>query len=214
VSVMRTVVVLVISVAAAVGSYVATQAWQQPSASPAAAEARPSATLPCDVTTCYRALAGWLGLSKEQTKQLEAVDSGFMEECSRMEDSLFAEREKLAELFDDPRAGEDAILKQVDRVIAANGALERRVAAHLVALRPYLTSEQRARLYTRCAKGIREACGCGRQQRWRCGKMGGATTCEALCSQPCEGKPAGKGNPSPQGPAEHGRQRHGQGWKE
>ena len=208
----RSIAVVVLGAAAAIGSYVATQAWQPPSARQPSADTQSCATMSCDSTTCYRALAGWLGLSPEQTKRLEGIDPKYFADSAGLEQSLFAERARLADLFDDPEAEQDAILKQVDRVIAANGALERRVAAHLVALRSQLTSEQRQRLYERCAKGIREACGCGRQQRWRCGKSGvGVTTFEALCSQPCEFKPDGREKSPASRPAERGGHRHGRG---
>lgn len=175
---------LVLAAFAAVGGFVATQAWQPaPAADPTTAA---PCAMPCSQGTCCKALVGWLNLSLEQTKQLSGIDSAFTEESRPLEDALFAEREKLAALFESAEATNESIQQQVDKVIAAGNALERRVAAHLLALRPYLNDDQRARLYQRCAKGIREAGGCPRSQQWQQryrGRAGG--TCSAPCSAEC-----------------------------
>jgi len=156
---------LVLAAFAAVGGFVATQAWQPVPA--ASSPATPPCAVPCSQGTCCKALVGWLNLTREQTERLAGIDSAFTEESRRLEDALFAEREKLAALFESAEADDETIQQQVEKVIAAGNALERRVAAHLLALRPHLNDDQRTRLYQRCAKGIREAGGCQRWQQWQ-----------------------------------------------
>jgi hypothetical protein len=153
---------IILAIAAA-GSFVTTHAWQSPSASQA--DLGPGCpSKPCSKIECCRALGTWLGMSPAQLKKIQSVDPTFAEESTKLERSLFEERQKLANLFDSEEATAEGIQQQVEKVIAADNALERRVASHLIALRPHLSSEQRARLYGRCAQGIREAGGC----RWRC----------------------------------------------
>ena len=158
------VAVGLILVAVAAGSFVATQAWQTPAPKQPAADEPAGSSKPCGEMECCRSLASWLGMSPEQTKEIRNIDATFPEDSTKLERALFDERQKLADLFDSPDATAEAIQQQVERVITANNALERRVADHLLALRPHLTAEQRAKLYRRCAQGIREAGGC----RWRC----------------------------------------------
>jgi hypothetical protein len=171
--------------AAAAGSFVTTYAWQSPPASQA--ELGPGcASKPCGKIECCRALGSWLRMSPAQLKKIQSVDPAFAEESTKLERSLFEERQKLANLFDSEEATAEAIQQQVEKVIAADSALERRVASHLIALRPHLSSEQRGRLYGRCAQGIREAGGC----RWRCEATSGPA--EPPCGR--QGDRAGHGD--------------------
>ena len=141
------------------GSFVGTYAWQsRPDQSPPIEQ--PSR--PADV------LGGWLRLMPEQIELIAGVDPTFADESAALEAALEAEREKLAEMFEDADATDEAITQQVETVIAAHDRLERRVAQHLLALRPHLTDEQRSRLFERCAQGIREAGG----WRWQHGRSG------------------------------------------
>lgn len=160
------------------GTFLATYAWQERGAGPR----RPSPG-PLD------ALAGWLRLMPDQVERLAGVDPGFAAERAALEAALATERERLAEVFERGAAPDDEILKQVERVIDARAALERRVAGYLVALRPHLTEEQRATLYRRCAEGVREAGG----HRWRHGPGR-----DALQEEP--GAPRGRGGRRGQGP--------------
>ena len=170
--------------AAAAGSFVATHAWQPPAQSrPAAGDGVGCASAPCGKVECCRSLAGWLRMPPEQSKQIRSIDPAFFEDSTKLEQTLYEERQRLADLFDDQNATVEAIQQQVERVISADNALERRVSAHLLALRPHLTAEQRAKLFERCAQGIRQAGGC----RWRCG----ITTC------PADDAGCGKGDQPP-----------------
>lgn len=61
-----------------------------------------------------------------------------------------------------PPATDQDILDQVERVIAAQDTLERRVAQHIVAVRGHLTPDQQKRLLGLCAKQVRKH----RHQGW------------------------------------------------
>ena len=139
------------------GSFVATYAWQQRPEQTPPTEKQPR---PADV------LGGWLRLMPEQVERIAGVDPTFADESAELEAALETEREKLAEMFEDASATDEAITQQVETVIEAHDRLERRVAKHLLALRPHLTDEQRSKLFERCAQGIREAGG----GRWRHGR--------------------------------------------
>lgn len=142
------------------GSFFATYAWQSRPAQPA-----PSGQL----SKPTQVLGGWLRLMPEQVERIAGVDPTFVEEGAELEAVLQAEREKLARLFEDANATDETIMQQVETVIDVHDQLERRVANHLLALRPHLTDGQRSRLFQTCAKGIRKAGG----HRWKHGRGGG-----------------------------------------
>jgi Spy/CpxP family protein refolding chaperone len=145
-----------------------------------------------------RALGGWLRLMPEQVEQLAEVDPGFAADRARLETALAEARETLARLFENASATDEQILEQVERVIDAHDALERRVAQYLVALRPHLGQEQRNRLFQRCAEGVRSAGG----MRWRHGWRGGREETDLGAHEPGRGRGRGRG----QGPPwRHGR---------
>ena len=164
------------------GSFVATYAWQsQPT------EQQPSEQL----SRPARVLGGWLRLMPQQVERIAGVDPAFADESAQLEATLEAEREKLAAMFEDADATDEAIVQQVETVIEAHDQLERRVAKHLLALRPHLTDEQRSKLFQRCAKGIREAGG----WRWRHGRGGGHGGGRGEGWR--EGRGQGRGGPPP-----------------
>ncbi len=141
------------------GGFLAAFAWQEPGS--ARRGPGPGDPLPT--------LGLWLNLTPEQLARCAEVSPGFARERAELETALARERDRLAELFEDRDAADDAILLQVERVIDAHDRLERRVAGYLVALRPLLTDDQRVLLFERCAQGVREASG----WRWRHGQRGG-----------------------------------------
>lgn len=112
------------------------------------------------------ALGRWLQLPAPQREALRRVAPLFSEDRRRLEVALAEQRERLARLFEQADAGDEQILAQVERVIEAHNALERRVAEFLLAVRPHLTAEQAHRLFERCASGVRESGG----WRWRHGQ--------------------------------------------
>ncbi len=160
----HTVVILGVATAFAAGSFVVTSAWQPQAAPPTVSpDAPPCSTMPGCSVGCCKSLASWLGLGSEQVSQVEQITKQYADKRIELESKLFARRQKLAELFDGETATDEEIFQQVERVIEADSALERCVVAHLVALRPHLSSKQRTQLYRRCAEGVRQAGGC----QWR-----------------------------------------------
>jgi len=93
-----TVAVTIIGAAAA-GSFVATHAWQPPAPSRPASTEVGCASKPCGNVECCRALAGWLRMPPEQTKQIQGIDPAFVEESTKLERMLYEERQELAELL-------------------------------------------------------------------------------------------------------------------
>ncbi|MBU0639214.1 MAG: hypothetical protein KKB50_10150 [Planctomycetes bacterium] len=162
----------------ALGSFMATHARQS---QPAAQEAHRQPAGPTEV------LGTWLRLLPEQIERISGVDPEFDDEKTLLEAALEAEREKLATMFEAVDATDEAILRQVETVIAVHDQLERRVAQHLLALRPHLTDEPRSKLFRRCADGIRAAGG----HRWRHGQSEGWR--EGRGRQGRGGPPAGRG---------------------
>lgn len=118
------------------------------------------------------ALYRWLNFSIEQADQVAAADPGFAAEAGQMEKSLVADRDKLASMLDDPGTGNPELEAQFERVIASHNALERRVAKHVLAIRPYLTAAQQKQLMGLCAQSVREA-GRGRPSWAGQGRSGG-----------------------------------------
>lgn len=114
-------------------------------------------------------VAEWLQLEPARAEAVQKADPGFDTESQGLTTGLNAEREKLAALLDDPKSADPQVLDQVERVIAAHNALERRVAKHVLAIRPHLTAEQQKRLMGQCASGVRRAAG----RPWRRGRGDG-----------------------------------------
>ncbi|MGD8452715.1 MAG: periplasmic heavy metal sensor [Phycisphaerae bacterium] len=181
-----------IALACAAGSYLATYAVQQeerggPTSSPATATAQ--------------SVSRWLELSPPQVDAVREIEATFAADRQPLEAKLDTERERLATLLENPATTDAEILQQVENVIAAHDALERRVAAHLVAMRPHLTAEQQKRLFNRFASSVRESGG----GRWRHGQPGGAGD-----GRRGGGPPPGRGPGSGRGRGGEGRGRHGE----
>lgn len=145
-----------VALAVAAGSYLATHALQRQGRTP------PALNL---TTVAGSSIAGWLGLSRQQAADVLEIEAAFAADRTSLEAALQAERERLAFLFENRGTPDDEILQQVEAVIAAHDALERRIAKHLVTLRPHLTPEQTKRLFDRFAGGVREC----RGPRWQQG---------------------------------------------
>lgn len=150
-----------IALACAAGSYLATYAVGQQDRT--SAGDRPT-------TAAAQSMIDWLGLTREQAAGVQDIQARFAADRAPLETRLAAEREQLATLLENPMATDEEIRQQVENVIAAHGALERRVADYLVAMRPHLTADQQNRLFNRFASSVREGGG----WRWRYGQPGNA----------------------------------------
>ena len=97
-------------------------------------------------------LARRLGLNEEQVSILQDKDSGFETDSERLRDALLAERTTLLALFEAPDSTDEELLQQIDKLISAHSRIERRIAEHVVVLRPYLTVEQQKWLIGLCRR--------------------------------------------------------------
>ena len=111
-------------------------------------------------------LAEWLTLTIEQRERIGQLDPRYREVAAELAEVLHQDRQALAELLESDEATDMQILEQVERVIDAHNALERRVAEHLVTMRHALEPEQRQRLGRHAADEVRRGMG----QRWRDGQ--------------------------------------------
>jgi Spy/CpxP family protein refolding chaperone len=112
-------------------------------------------------------LAVWLDLTPKEAELIRQHDPTFSEDLDRLRASLAAERNRLIDLFEAEDTSDEALRTQVENVIAAHDALERRVVEHLIQIREHLTPQQQRRLFSLCAENVRY---CFRQQRWRYGQ--------------------------------------------
>jgi hypothetical protein len=100
----------------------------------------------------HNRLASLLQLDQEQVNLLNQEDADFETESIDLRNRLLAERAKLLTMFEDPGSGDDQLLQQIEKLIAAHSAIERRVVRHVLVLRPYLTGEQQKWLIGLCSR--------------------------------------------------------------
>ena len=112
----------------------------------------------------HAVLCNWLKLSQQQRASVRATDPGFVDEAGKLRQDAEADRMALAALLEAPGSSDQQIMAQIERVIASHDALERRVATHMLAIRPILTPEQAKQLMGLAASGVRNAGRCGQQQ--------------------------------------------------
>ncbi len=97
-------------------------------------------------------LARRLRLDEGQVSILRDKDSDFEADSVQLRDVLLAERAKLLVLFEDPQSTEEELLQRIDKLIRAHSQIERRIAEHVLVLRPYLTVEQQKWLIGLCRR--------------------------------------------------------------
>lgn len=147
-------------VAAAAVSFVATLAARLP---------RPPATDPVDT----------LPISSRDWQRATACDPGFPREARELSATLDRERAALADLLEDAASQDDQIRGQIERVIAAHNALERRVAEHVLKVRGQLTPEQQKQLMGLVSDTVRQA-----GPRWRGGRGEGSSAATQPTTHP------------------------------
>jgi Spy/CpxP family protein refolding chaperone len=152
--------ILAVSVVVGVGSFITTRPTNgQPT--PTAAPT----TAPIDTRPRWGRMAAmgqWLGLTEEQRRKVNQADPSFWSEVTELRTSMAAERDALVKLFENPKATDQQINGQVDKVISIGNQLERRVVKHLLAVRGQLTPEQQQALLGLCARGVQQGMGwCG-----------------------------------------------------
>ena len=189
---MQTIVVVVLALAAGAGAFLIGRGTGQAVSAPPAAATCPVGLGPscneCD------ALAGCLGLSAEEARKMAQADPDFGPQARALRSSLVRQRHLLARLLEDPTSSDKALMQQVERVIAAHDALERRAAEHVLVIRRLLTPPQAKRLMGLTAKSVRSggrwcsccpSTGCG---ACHCGlsvQPDGRTPCPARHGGPC-----------------------------
>jgi uncharacterized membrane protein len=100
-------------------------------------------------------VAAVLQLSPEQSTAIAQDDPNFDAESTMLAADLRQQRQKLAELLQSPDLQDAAVKAQLDRVLAADAALEHRVIDHVLAMRQRLTPAQRQQLMALCTQGMR-----------------------------------------------------------
>ncbi len=177
----RTTLLAAVAVVCAAASYWVTLAWQQPpaAAAPTAPAGRPIRLL------------DWLQLTPAQRAAVHDLETDFKRDRAALEAELEAARLRLATAFESETTTDAELLAQVEAVLAAHQAVERRVAQYLVSLRPHLTPAQRTRLLGHFATGVRAAHGF----RWRHGAPDGldASGGRSAGGPPVERGPGGRG---------------------
>ena len=150
-----------LALVAGTGSFLVGRSAGQTVSVPATARTRPAGIGPscneCDV------LASCLGLSPREAAAMAAVDPDFSRQADALRSHLSKQRHALAHLLEDPGSSDEVVMQQVERVIAAHDALERRVAAHVLAIRKHLTPPQAKRLMGLAAGSVRSLGRCRAQ---------------------------------------------------
>ncbi len=95
-------------------------------------------------------LAQSLRLTDEQIRIGREQDPQFEADAASLRNTLLAERAKLLDIFENPATTNDSLLRQLDNLISAHSQIERRVAAHVLVLRPHLSAEQQKWLIGLC----------------------------------------------------------------
>ena len=97
-------------------------------------------------------LARRLRLNEEQAKLLQEKDPDFEASSMNLRNALMTEREKLLSIFENPNSSDGELLLQIENFISTYSWIERRIAEHVLVLRPYLTVEQQKWLIGLCRR--------------------------------------------------------------
>ncbi len=95
-------------------------------------------------------LAQRLGLTGEQIRITQEQNPDIETDLTQMRNTLLGERAKLLSMFEDPQTGNEQLLEQIKQLISAHSQIERRLAEHLLILRPHLNTEQQKWLIGLC----------------------------------------------------------------
>jgi hypothetical protein len=102
-------------------------------------------------------LANHLGLDERQVALLREEDADFEAETAGLRDVLVAERAELLSMVEDAGSTDDQLLRQIEKLMTAHSAIERRIVRHVLVLRPYLTVEQQKWLIGLCRRSQGES---------------------------------------------------------
>ena len=132
----------------------------------------------------------WLGLTGEAAEIVAAEDQAFRRESRQLQRRVQIEQLELATMFESDEATEADLREQFDKLAAAHLAVHTRVADHVLAIRPHLDADQRARFNEFMARQMRGG---------RSGQGGPGQQQDPGGMQPPEGQglPPRDGMPSP-----------------
>ena len=99
----------------------------------------------------YR-LANRLRLTQEQIQLLQENDPNFETDAYDLYRELMDERTNLVSAFENPQSTNEELLKHINNLITTHSKIERRMARHVLLLRPYLTIEQQKWLIGLCRR--------------------------------------------------------------
>jgi len=97
-------------------------------------------------------LAQSLRLTDKQIRIGQEQDPEFDVDSASLRDVLLAERAKLLALFENSATANDDLLEQLEKLVSAHSRIERRVAAHVLVLRPHLAADQQKWLIGLCQR--------------------------------------------------------------
>jgi Spy/CpxP family protein refolding chaperone len=100
-------------------------------------------------------LCRWLALSPTQQQEITQADPTFDADSASLGEKVLAARDTLASMMEAPNPVEADVLAQVDRVSAAENALQRRVTQYVLRIRNHLTNQQQLNLMGLCANAVR-----------------------------------------------------------
>lgn len=95
-------------------------------------------------------LAGCLRLTQDQSTWIQQQDPDFETQCTALRDRLYETHTALVTGLENAQMTEQELAARVEALIEAHDALEKRVAQHIVLLRPQLSQEQRDQLGRLC----------------------------------------------------------------
>lgn len=132
----------------------------------------------------------WLDLAGETAEIVAAEDRAFRRESRQLQRRVQIEQLELATMFESDEATEADLREQFDKLAAAHLAVHTRVADHVLAIRPHLDADQRARFNEFMARQMRGG---------RSGQGGPGQQQDPGGMQPPEGQglPPRDGMPSP-----------------
>ena len=95
-------------------------------------------------------LARRLGLTDEQMLIIQEKDPDFETDLTQMRNTLMTERAELLNAFEGAQTSNEELLIQIDKLVSAHSQIERRIARHLLVLRPHLNADQQKWLIGLC----------------------------------------------------------------
>jgi hypothetical protein len=91
-------------------------------------------------------------LTEEQVNIAKQKDPAFEADINLLQDQLLLQRQKLLLLLEDQQGQNGQVLQQIECMIAAHNALEKRLIDYVLIMRPHFTMGQQNCLFGLCRK--------------------------------------------------------------